>query len=62
MSKAQQAALNRDFLITRGYDKGVPHSSEETYQADGTSWASEPGIISGTKMRARIYRMDNPPL
>jgi hypothetical protein len=31
MSKAQQAELNRGFLITRGYDKGVPLSSEETY-------------------------------
>ena len=54
MSKAQQAELNRGFLITRGYDKGVPHSSEETYQADGTSWASEPGIIDETAMRVRL--------
>jgi hypothetical protein len=54
MSKAQQAELNRGFLNTRGYDKGVPLSGEETYYADGTSWASEPGIISGTKMRVRI--------
>jgi hypothetical protein len=54
MSKAQQADFNRGFLNTRGYDKGVPLSSEETYWADGTSWASEPGIISGKKMRVRI--------
>jgi hypothetical protein len=54
MTKAQQADLNRGFLNTRGYDKGVPHSSEETYQTDGTSWASESGIISGTKMRVRL--------
>jgi hypothetical protein len=54
MTKAQQADLNRGFLNTRGYDKGVPHSNEETYQTDGTSWASEPGIISGTKMRVRL--------
>lgn len=54
MSKAQQADLNRGFLNTRGYDKGVPLSGEEIYWADGTSWASEPGIINGTKMRVRI--------
>ena len=54
MSKAQQADLNRGFLNTRGYDKGIPLSSEETYWVDGTSWATEPGIISGTKMRVRI--------
>jgi hypothetical protein len=54
MSKAQQADLNHGFLITRGYDKGVQHSNEETYSADGTSWATEPGIISGQKMRVRI--------
>jgi hypothetical protein len=53
MPKAAQAELNRGFLTTRGYDKGVPHSSEETYQADGSSWASE-GILGGTKMRVRI--------
>lgn len=54
MSKTQQAELNRGFLNTRGYDKGVPLSSEETYWADGTSWAIEPGIISGKKMRMRL--------
>jgi hypothetical protein len=54
MTKAQQAELNRGFLITRGYDKGVALSSEETYYTDGTSWASEPGIVSGTKMRMRL--------
>lgn len=54
LSKAQQAELNRGFLTTRGYDKGVPLSSEETYEADGASWASEPGIINGMKMRMRL--------
>jgi hypothetical protein len=54
MSKAQQADLNRGFLNTRGYDKGVPLSNEEIYWADGSSWASEPGIISSTKMRMRL--------
>jgi len=54
MTKAQQAELNRGFLITRGYDKGVPLSREETYHTDGTSWASETGIVSGTKMRMRL--------
>ena len=54
MPKAQQAELNRGFLITRGYDKGVPLSREETYEKDGISWATEPGIVSGTRMRMRL--------
>ncbi|HYK36887.1 hypothetical protein [Alloacidobacterium sp.] len=54
MSKAQQAELNHGFLNTRGYDKGVPQSVEETYSADGTSWTTDPGIISGQKMRMRL--------
>lgn len=54
MSKAQQAELNRGFLLTRLYDKGVPISREQRYQSDGGSWAGEPGIADGTRVRLRL--------
>ena len=54
MTKAQQAELNRGFLNTRGYDRGVAHSSEEFYSTDGASFLSELGIVSGQKMRMRL--------
>jgi hypothetical protein len=36
-----QAKLNKDFLIFRGYDKGVALSPEEPYHPDNGSWVSE---------------------
>jgi hypothetical protein len=54
LPKKDQQELNRGFLNTRGYDQGVPLSSEETYYKDGESWAVEPYTISGTKMRTRL--------
>ncbi len=54
MTRAQRTDLNRGFLITRGYDQGVAHSHEETYSTDGTSFATEPGIIDGLKLRMRL--------
>jgi hypothetical protein len=54
LPKSQQVSLNRGLLTTRGYDKGVPISSEETYHPDGASWAREPGMANGTKARLRL--------
>ena len=54
LPKAEQAELNRGFLNTRGYDKGVPHSAEEMYYKDNDSWIVDPYTIDGMKMRTRL--------
>lgn len=40
-SKAFQAELKKDFLFTKGYDKGVPLPGPDTYSADNDSWVSD---------------------
>jgi hypothetical protein len=41
LSKSQQAILGKDFLIVRGYNKGIAFSKEEFYEKDGASWVSD---------------------
>jgi hypothetical protein len=58
MPKEQQAALKKDFLIVRGYDKGVAVGGENFYdkQADG-SWLSEEYSLDrkkGERMKIRL--------
>ena len=53
--KTLQAQLKKDFLIFRGYDKGVALSSEEPYHPDNGSWLSEPFMVEkGTPARMRF--------
>jgi len=53
LPKAEQAKLNRGFLVVRGYDRGVPLSSEEFYEKDGESWVQD-GMVSGKKTKERL--------
>ncbi len=41
LPKAEQAALKKGFLITRGYNKGIPFSGEDNYNRDGDSWITD---------------------
>lgn len=45
-SKDFQQKLKQDFLIVRGYDKGVAIGEEDYYQKDGSSWVSEKFVLS----------------
>jgi hypothetical protein len=40
LSKKMQVQLNKDFLIVRGYRKGIPFKEEEYYDKDGSTWLS----------------------
>lgn len=41
LPKKMQARLKKDFLIVRGYAKGIPFKDEEFYEKDGASWVGE---------------------
>ena|SRR5271156_2462738 len=40
MPKKMQVQLNKDYLIVRGYAKGIPFKDEEFYDKDGSTWLS----------------------
>jgi hypothetical protein len=46
MSPDLQQKLKKDFLIVRGYDKGVAIGEEGFYDRDGSSWVSEEFVLS----------------
>lgn len=46
MDKNFQERLQQDFLIVRGYDKGVSIGEEDFYEKDGSSWLDEKFVIS----------------
>jgi hypothetical protein len=46
MSKDFQQKLKKDFLIVRGYDKGVAIGGEDFYDRDGGSWVGEEFTLS----------------
>ena len=55
--KAEQERLKKNFLIVRGYDKGVLVGDEQFYDADGASWTSEDFFldkVKKTKARMRL--------
>lgn len=54
LPKGSQDALKKGFLIVRGYDKGVPLSSEETYSKDGDTWVTETSRVQKALMRMRL--------
>ena len=53
LSKAEQAEMKKEFLVFRGYDKGVPLATEDTLNPDGTSWVSDKFML-GEKTPARL--------
>lgn len=57
LTKAQQAELKKDFLIMRGYNKGIAFDNNDFYQKDGASWVTETGPLDKTgtkKIRVRV--------
>lgn len=57
LSKSMQAELKKDFLIVRGYNKGIAFDNNDFYEKDGSSWITETGPLdkSGTKkLRVRL--------
>ena len=58
LTKAQQEQLKKDFLIIRGYNKGIAMNEEEFFDKDGSSWISEaapaPSDKAGRLLRIRI--------
>jgi hypothetical protein len=55
LSKAQQTEMKKDFLMFRGYDKGVPLATEDFAQPDGTSWISDKFMLDkNTPARVRF--------
>jgi hypothetical protein len=55
LDKDVQQKLKQDFLIVRGYDKGVSIGEEDLYQKDGSSWVNEKFVLS--KQPKRFGRM-----
>lgn len=43
LSKPMQTKLKQDFLIARGYNKGIAFDNNEFYDKDGASWVNEAG-------------------
>jgi len=41
LSNDMQVRLKKDFLIVRGYAKGIPFKDEEFYDKDGSTWMSD---------------------
>jgi len=41
LSKPMQEQLKKDFLIVRGYNKGIAFDNNEFYDKDGASWLNE---------------------
>lgn len=54
MPKKYQAELNKDYLIFRGYDKGVALSREEFFDKDGDSWVENGLFNKTTPIRIRF--------
>jgi len=53
LSKAEQAELKKEFLIFRGYDKGVPVTTKDFLNPDGSSWVSDKFMLD-KKTPARV--------
>jgi hypothetical protein len=46
MPKDMQAKLKQDWIVVRGYDKGVPVGDQEYYEKDGPGWVTDKFKIS----------------
>lgn len=53
MSKELQQKLKKDFLIVRGYDKGVAIGREEIYNREADSWVGDKFMLS----KQKFFRM-----
>ncbi len=58
MSKESQKKLKEDFLIVRGYDKGVAISADDFYNREGSSWVSDLSALSKQPKRFVRIRLD----
>jgi hypothetical protein len=55
LSKASQDNLKKDWLVVRGYAKGVPFDEEEFYDKDGNSWVIDAGKLDDKRtMQIRL--------
>jgi hypothetical protein len=41
LPKKMQVQINKDFLIVRGYAKGIPFKDEDYYDKDGSTWLTQ---------------------
>ena len=58
LSKPMQAKLKKDFLIVRGYNKGIAFDNNDFYDKDGASWLDEAtGFIDKAKTRQMRIRL-----
>lgn len=59
LPKAMQDELKKDFLIARGYNKGIAFDNEDFYDKDGASWVIKdavplPSDTEGRQLRIRL--------
>lgn len=56
LPKGQQEVLNKGFLNTRVYNKGVPQPDEQFFDKDGDTWVTDPFTVhsQNTKFRMRL--------
>lgn len=55
LPKNMQAKLKQDWLIVRGYAKGIPFDSEEFFDKDRGSWIDEPHKLDAkSNVRVRL--------
>jgi hypothetical protein len=53
--KATQSLLQKDFLIMRGYNKGIAFADKQLFAKDRNSWVSDKAMLSkNTPIRMRI--------
>jgi|SRR5580704_2208444 hypothetical protein len=58
LSKPMQTQLKKDYLIVRGYNKGIAFDNNEFYDKDGASWLNEAtGFIDKAKTRQMRIRL-----
>ncbi len=58
LSKDFQQKLKQDFLILRGYDKGVAIGGEDYYRKDGSSWVDDKFVLSKQPKTFGRMRLD----
>jgi hypothetical protein len=55
LPKATQDLMNKDFLMVRGYPKGIPWRGEEFLEKEQDSWVSDPRMLNeNTPIRIRF--------
>jgi len=55
LPKASQELMKKDFLMVRGYPKGIPWTGEEFLEKDEASWVSDPRLLdNNTPVRIRF--------